>query len=84
MMIGKHRRTQALTSKCFDPVLAGRDEDESTSNVIKEYLGNNAVLPKKRGRPCLKADSKLECDAATTPEVDEFLQTYKPSGSGRI
>ena len=73
--------SEASTSKCFDPVLAGCDQDEyhfQPHKVIKEYLGKHfrRSLTKKERKAMLKADPKPECDAATTPEVDEFLQTF--------
>ena len=73
--------SEASTSKCFDPVLAGCDQDEyhfQPHKVIKEYLEKHfrRSLTKKERKAMLKADPKPECDAATTPEVDEFLQTF--------
>ena len=63
--------SEASTSKCFDPVLAGYDQDEyhfQPHKVIKEYLEKHfrRSLTKKERKAMLKADP--ECDAATTPE----------------
>ena len=69
------------TTKVFDPILAGSEEDEyhfKPHKVVKDYLETHfrRCLSKKERKAMLKADPKPDCEAMTTPEVDDFLQTF--------
>ena len=74
------------TTKVFDPILAGSEEDEyqfKPHKVVKNYLETHfrCCLSKKERKAMLKADLKLDCEAMTTLEVDDFLQTFWKGGS---
>jgi len=75
--------SEASTSRApvFDPVLAGSEEDEyhfKPHPVVQDYFQKHfcRTLSKKERKAMIKADPKLDCKAAFTPEVDEFLQTF--------
>ena len=68
-------------TKVFDPILAGSEEDEyhfKPHKLVKDYLETHfrRCLSKKERKAMLKADPKPDCEATTTPEVDDFLQTF--------
>ena len=65
----------------FDPILAWSEEDQNhfkPHRVVKDYLETHfrCCLSKKERKVMLKADPKPDCEATTTPEVDDFLQTF--------
>ena len=80
---GRKDSETATTSRApvFDPVLAGSEEDDyhfRPHKVVHDYLERHfrRTLSKKERKAMIKADPKPDCEAAVTPEVDEFLQTF--------
>jgi len=77
----KDSETSTSRAPVFDPVLAGSEEDEyhfKLHPVVQDYLQRHfrRTLSKKERKAMIKADPKPDCEAAFTPEVDEFLQTF--------
>ena len=62
-------------------IVAGTEEDEyhfKPPEVVKDYLEKHfrRSLSKKERKAMIKADPRPDCEAASTPEVDEFIQTF--------
>ena len=75
-----YSKVSCCTAKVFDPILAGSEEEEyhfKSHKVAKDYLETHFChCLSKKETIMLKADPKPDCEATTTPEVDDLLQTF--------
>ena len=62
----------------FDPIKSEDEYHFKPHKVVKDYLETHFChcLSKKERKAMLKADPKPDCEATTTPKVDDFLQTF--------